>query len=113
MSDFCIMSGASSPLLIKALALLAAPAVMSQTYTETFAYTTVTVPGGTSALVAGTLKNTAELITEAVVNADFGSDQQTVTVSGANWSAGQWTSETHVCYITNTCLLYTSDAADE
>jgi hypothetical protein len=81
-------------------------------FTLAAGYVQVTVPGGTLGAISATLQSKSDHTSNATVNNDWtplddkgtpsplddDPAQQTLTVTGAGWTAGQWTTSGFLCY---------------
>lgn len=82
-------------------------------YTLAAGYVQVSVPGNTLGAVSATLQNKSDHTSNSTINNDWiplddmGTPnplddvpaQQTITVTNAGWTAGQWTSSGYLCYV--------------
>ena len=82
--------------------------ILGQVYTIPEGYTKIPIAAGTAGgptltAISATLLNDLEHSSAVTINADFngGAGTQTATVTGATWSAGQWTGVPHLAYLVN------------
>lgn len=89
-------------------------------YTLAAGYVQVTVPGNSLGAISATLQNKSDHTSNATVNNDWTAGNpstQTLTVAGAGWTAGQWTSSGYLAYVCDSnggeeAFLITSNTSD-
>ena len=108
-----------APLLSFSLCL---PLLGQAVFTTPEGYTKIPIAAGTAAgptltAISATLLNGLEHSSGATVVANFATNEQDVTVTGATWTANQWTGVPYLAYLTNTsgseeAFLIASHTAD-
>jgi hypothetical protein len=97
---------------LAAVAILTVSAQAQTSFTLAAGYVQVTIPGGTLGAISATLQIKSDHTSNATVNNDWiplddkgtlnplddDPAQQTLTVTGAGWTAGQWTTSGYLCY---------------
>ncbi|MBC8148165.1 MAG: hypothetical protein H8E96_00625 [Verrucomicrobiaceae bacterium] len=108
-----------APLLSFSLCL---PLLGQAVFTTPEGYTKIPIAAGTAGgptltAISATLLNGLEHSSGATVVANFATNEQDVTVTGATWTANQWTGVPYLAYLTNTsgseeAFLIASHTAD-
>lgn len=101
---------------------LCLPLLGQAVFTTPEGYTKIPIAAGTAGgptltAISATLLNGLEHSSGATVVANFATDEQDVTVTGATWTANQWTGVPYLAYLTNTdgseeAFLIASHTAD-